>query len=175
MRCRTIGIILGIVGSLALAGCSRDREPTLRDLRSMDRSPEEFSVVPQKPLEQPPSLDALPEPSPGAPNRTDATPRADAIAALGGNPGAGATRSGGVPATDGALVERVSRFGRASDIRETLAEEDLALRRSRSRFTWSIVPRDDYSRAYRDQALDPRDWAERYRRSGIPVPAAPPG
>ena len=165
--------ILGL--AVVLAGCSTgDRTPSLRDLSGGDRSPDEFAIVPREPLQQPPSLSDLPQPAPGAANRTDPNPGADAIAALGGNPGAAVARGTGAPASDAALIAGASRFGRDADIRSVLAAEDLAFRQRRSRFTWQIVPTDSYSRVYRRQMLDPNAWIDRYRAAGVPVPAAPP-
>ena len=168
-----IVIVLGL-GALALTACGRyERDITLHDLRSGQRSPEEFSILPVKPLEQPENYAALPEPTPGSANRTDPTPLADAVAALGGNP-ARLSAASGVPATDGALVSRASRFGRDPAIRDQLAEEDLAFRKRRSLFTWTIVPRDDYYYAYRREALDPYRVLNTFRRAGAVTPSAPP-
>ena len=67
---------------LALAGCG---EPKLRQLRSSDRGPEEFTVIPVKPLQQPSDYVALPLPSSSVANITDPTPKRDAISVLGGS------------------------------------------------------------------------------------------
>ena len=48
-------------------------------------------------------------------------------------------------------------------------------RYSRSRFTFSIVPEDDYYRIYRRQAIDPYRQLLRFRRLGVQTPSAPPG
>ena len=68
---------------LALSACAGDGR--LMNLVS-DDGPEEFAILPTKPLELPPDLAALPDPTPGGSNITDQTPDADAVAALGGNP-----------------------------------------------------------------------------------------
>ncbi len=165
---RRTHLIAGLV-ILALGACSSDRDVTLRDLRTFDRTPEEFGVLPSKPLdvENALALSALPEPTPGGVNRTDLTPQADAITALGGNP---AARGRG----DSALVAAASRAGIDPAIRETLAAEDLDLRKRKSRFTWSIVPRDNYAQAYANQRLDPYLWLQQYRARGVQTPSAPP-
>ena len=166
-----IVILLGFLG--LAAACGRyERDITLHDLRTNQRQPEEFSILPVKPLEQPENYAALPSPTPGASNRTDPTPLADAVAALGGNPAR--LSAAGAPVSDGALVNQASRFGRAGDIREVLAAEDLEFRKRRSIFTWAIVPRDEYYRAYRRQALDPYKVLWRYRNGSVRTPAAPP-
>ncbi|WP_367576922.1 DUF3035 domain-containing protein [Pseudoponticoccus marisrubri] len=163
--------ILGLAGLAACSGAPRDI--TLHDLRTNSGEPEEFSIVPNKPLLEPDSYNALPAPTPGAANRADPTPKADAVALLGGNPAA-LTPGAGVPSGDVALVQSASRYGRDPGIRAQLAEEDLAFRKRRSRFTWSIVPEDEYYKAYRRQSLDPYLWLQRYRRAGARTPAAPP-
>ncbi|MEC3862872.1 DUF3035 domain-containing protein [Mesobacterium sp. TK19101] len=165
-----IVILLAILGLAACGG--RERDITLHDLRSNSRSPEEFSILPAKPLEAPESYAALPAPTPGGANRTDQTPIADAVAALGGKPSR--LQAEGYPATDRALVARASRYGLQGTIRQQLAAEDLEFRKRKSLFTWSVVPRDDYYRAYRRETLDPYDALNRYRRAGARTPSAPP-
>lgn len=165
--------LLGFLAFGALLAACGDRDVGLRDLRSFDRSPEEFGVVPNRPLEFPETT-ALPPPTPGAANRTDLNPKADAVSALGGNPAATVAFGTAIPAQDAAIVSTASRFGRDADIRAQLAREDLAFRQRKSLFTFSIVPRDDYAAAYRTQALDAYRWLEVYRRAGARTPTAPP-
>ncbi|WP_425099248.1 DUF3035 domain-containing protein [Tropicibacter sp. S64] len=166
---------VGLLAFIGLSACNlgRDRDITLHDLRTNSGKPEEFAIVPAKPLEQPENYTALPAPTPGGANRTDQTPLKDAVAVLGGNPNR-VDPGAGVPAADTAIISRASRFGRDGSIRESLAAEDLAFRKRRSLFTWSIIPRDEYYIAYRRQALDPYLWLERYRAAGARTPAAPP-
>ena len=81
-------IILALV---ALTACgsrqdTADRDTNLRQLRNPSGTPEEFSIVPSKPLQAPESLSELPNPTPGGENRTDQTPLKDAVAVLGGSP-----------------------------------------------------------------------------------------
>ncbi|MFZ5964554.1 DUF3035 domain-containing protein [Thalassococcus sp. BH17M4-6] len=161
-----------LVGLTALAACG-DREPRLRDMSTNRSTPEEFSIVPNKPLQLPETLAQLPAPTPGGANRTDQTPQADAVASLGGNP-ARLNRSGGIPANDGALVRAAGRFGTQSDIRRTLAEEDLAFRKRKSLFSWQLFKEDQYNRAYRAQRLDAEEELLRWRRGGRRTPSAPP-
>lgn len=165
-----------LVGFLALIGLTAcgagKRDITLHDLRTNSGKPEEFAITPGKPLQAPESFSALPTPTPGGTNRTDQTPLKDAVAALGGNPNrldAGTA----VPSSDTAVIGRASRFGRDPSIRQQLADEDLDFRKRKSLFTWSIVPRDEYNRAYKRQTLDPYAWLERFRRAGAQTPAAP--
>ncbi|SMX38353.1 DUF3035 domain-containing protein [Maliponia aquimaris] len=166
-----------LVAILALAGVAScalvDRDKPLRDMRTGTGRPQEFSIVPNKPLVQPESYAQLPTPTPGGANRTDQTPKADAVAALGGNP-ARLIAGQGVPAGDTALINRASRFGRDSGVRQELAAKDADFRRSKSIFNWSIVPRDEYNQAYKRMTLDPYEWLRLYRRAGAQTPAAPP-
>ncbi len=161
---------LGI--AVFLAGCG-ERDIGLRLLRNAGSGPEEFGIVPNKPLELPGDLASLPAPTPGGANRTDQTPIQDAVAVLGGNP-ARTQLQGGVPAGDGAIVNYASRFGRSAGIRDQLAAEDLEFRRRKSLFTFKVVPEDEYNDAYRRLRIDPYRELARFRRAGVQTPAAPP-
>ena len=166
-----------LVGFLALTGLMAcggyERDITLHDLRTNSGKPEEFSIIPGKPLQEPESFAELPAPTPGGTNRTDQTPLKDAVAVLGGNPNR-LDAGTGLPAGDTAIVRSASRFGRDPAIRQELASADLEFRKRRSLFTWSIIPTDEYKRAYRRETLDPYLWLEWYRRAGARTPAAPP-
>ena len=119
----------------------------------------------------PETLAALPPPTVGGTNRSDPTPKEDAIIALGGNPQA----AGGVPAGDGALVNYAARNGIAADIRTTLASEDLEYRRDNDgRLLERIFNVNVYYRAYADQSLDQQTELARWRRLGARTPSAPP-
>ena len=77
-------LILGLM--IALAACSRG-DPSLMNIKQpRGEGPDEFSVLPTKPLQIPEDLATLPEPTPGGTNLTDPTPEADIAIALGGNP-----------------------------------------------------------------------------------------
>jgi hypothetical protein len=166
--------LIGMIALIGVTACSRsERDTSLHDLKTYSGTPEEFSIIPAKPLVQPENYADLPTPTPGQGNRTDQTPLADAVAALGGNP-ARLSTGNGTPRGDSALIASASRFGRDSNIRTTLASEDLAFRKRKSLFTWTIVPRDDYLRAYERQTLDSYGWLERYRAAGARTPSAPP-
>lgn len=168
-----LGVVLVMVAGLS--ACS-NRDITLHELRINQDGPEEFSIVPVKPLEVPDNLSQLPAPTPGGANRTDQTPEADAVAALGGDGSRVAPRSDGVSRTDGSLVNHASRYGVQSNIRQTLAAEDLEFRKRKSLFTWSIQRKDQYYDAYRRMAIDPYYILRVYRNAGVRTPAAsPPG
>ncbi|MBL4811517.1 MAG: DUF3035 domain-containing protein [Rhodobacteraceae bacterium] len=151
---------------LTAAGCSNGDD----GLRSgnAQAGPDEFSILPARPLELPDGL-ALPEPTPGGSNLTDPIPNIDAILALGGRPSA---QSGNIPARDSALVAQTSRYGTDPQIRATLAEEDAAFRRRVERVSGRAAGR--YFRAYARFALDAYAELARYQALGVAVPTAPP-
>ena len=64
--------------ALSLAACGNDKG--LRDLTDLAAGPEEFEILPNKPLVTPKDMKTLPAPTPGSANLGDATPRMDAIA-----------------------------------------------------------------------------------------------
>jgi len=163
--------ILAILAVAALTACSTGKRP-LHDMRSTTGGPDEFSVMPVAPLEIPETMD-LPTPTLGGANRVDPSPKADAIAALGGQPSA--VNAGGIPAADGALVAAPSRKGTQSDIRAVLATEDAQFRKARSRFgLLAALQSDRYFKAYARYALDAYAELQRFRNLGVATPTAPP-
>lgn len=167
-----IPVILAM--AVALAGCGGDgRDITLRDVVDTTPGPDEFSVLPNKPLQAPPNYQDLPTPTPGKANLVDATPLADGVAAFGGKPSR--LENTGVPAGDRALVAHASRKGVPANIRQDLAQSDEDFRRRKSRFTKIRLARTDrYNEVYQRQTLDAnREW-RRYRATGVRTPSAPP-
>lgn len=162
-------IILAIAIASMLSACGgRDKAPQLMNLRSSTNGPDEFAILPPKPLELPKDLAALPEPTPNGTNLTDPTPEADAIAALGGRPGRGA-------GLDAGIVNHASRFGVAAGIRDTLASEDLEWRRdNKGRILERLLNVNVYYRAYEDMSLDQHGELFRWRARGVRTPSAPP-
>ncbi len=169
---------LGLCALIALAACGRlagdDKEPPrLMHIKSASRSPDEFTVLPTKPLQMPEELASLPEPTPGGGNITDPTPEADAVAALGGNPALLAR--GAVPAGNGGLVSYATRFGTAQGIRDVLAAEDLEYRRKHDgRLLERMFKVTVYYRAYAPMSLDQYAELERWRAVGAQTVGAPP-
>jgi len=156
--------------ALAVAGCSNQG---LRDLRSTGSGPDEFLILPSKPLEPPANFAELPAPTPGGTNLTDPQPQADAVAALGGRPSALVDQ--GVPSSDAGLVNYASRNGVPGNIRQTTTEEDEQFRQRRGRLTqFRLFRTDRYSQVYRPQTMDPFDIERAARRNGIPTPTSPP-
>lgn len=160
---------LALVGLLVvtLAACAREN-PTLFNIRKTDRTPDEFSILPTQPLQTPPDLAALPTPTPGSGNRVDRAPKAEAIAALGGNVERGAS-------ADGGLLTSVQRYGVNPGIRGQLAAEDLDFRRANdARLLERVFNVSTYFKAYRSQSLDQYAELYRLRDAGVRTVAAPP-
>ena len=162
-------IVIMILIPLALSACANKG---LRDLRTSSNGPDEFMIQPVNPLEQPPDFSALPTPTPGETSIADRSALAEGAAAFGGRLD---SADAGIPASDGALVQHVSRRGVDPNIRSELAEADAQFRKRKQRFTQiRIVPVDRYNQAYRRQALDADAEASRWRRAGARTPSAPP-
>lgn len=159
-----------IAGVFALAGCA---DQGLRVIRAPGSGPDEFAVLPVKPLTAPQDYAALPPPTPGGANLTDPTPVADAVTALGGN--GAALAAAAVPSSDTALVRTASRYGVPANTREVLAQEDADFRRRKERFTnIRLFKVDRYSQAYSGQSINPYATEEAFRRAGRQTPSSPP-
>ena len=162
-------IACAMIAVTLLAACENQG---LRQITSRGDGPDEFIVVPAKPLEQPESFSALPQPTTGGFNRADQRPLEDSVGALGGQR---TSPNAPIPGSDGALVNHASRFGRDANIRATLAAADAEFRKRQSRLTQIRIVREDiYNQAYRRQALDPVQTARQFQRAGVPTPLAPP-
>ncbi|EBA11277.1 DUF3035 domain-containing protein [Roseobacter sp. CCS2] len=159
-----------VLALILVTACGNTDRP-LRDLRSAGGGPDEFAVIPLGPLEIPQTRD-LPPPTPGGTNRTDPSPNADAIRALGGSPSA--QIAGGIPAGDAALVAQTNRYGVDPNIRAVLAAEDEAkLDRARRSNFFNPLGRDRYFPAYRRQALDASAERARLQAAGVTVAEIP--
>lgn len=162
-------IMLGAM--LALGACARE-EPDLLNFRATAEGPDEFRILPTKPLvleDLPQDVGALPQPTPGGANLTDPTPEADAFAALGGS-----ATALNRPA-DGGIVNYAAREGIDPNIRAELAADDLRYRQRRpGRFLERLFGVNTYFDAYERQSLDQYRELQRFRRAGVPNPAAPP-
>ncbi|MDJ0858052.1 MAG: DUF3035 domain-containing protein [Dinoroseobacter sp.] len=168
----------GLISICALAACggsnSQSTTTDLMNIRSSTDTPDEFGILPVRPMEMPGDFTQLPTPVPGGANRTDPTPRADAIAALGGRPER-ATPQGQIPGSDAGLVNYTSRFGRQGNVRAELAAEDLEFRRNnpgRPFERWANL--NTYFDAYEDESLDRHRELQRVRSGGARNVSAPP-
>lgn len=165
------GIVLVLAGAIALSGCSRG-VGNMMNIRSAS-GPDEFAILPSKPLVQPKSYTELPEPTPDAGSLTDPTPNRDAVVALGGS--GKRYDAAGVPRSDQGLINAASRYGVSGDIRTTLAAEDLEFRKeNRGKVLERLFRVTVYFGAYEKQSLDRYRELQRLRRKGIRTPAAPP-
>ena len=165
--------LLFLIAAVTLAACGgrEDRVPNLLSIsQPTSDGPDEFSVLPAEPLVLPSDLAALPPPTPGQANRTDPTPRAEAIAALGGNPAVLSRAS-----NDGALVRYAGRFGVSDNIRATLAASDLRFRQQNDgRPLERLFDVNVYFDSYEPLSLDQYAELERLRRAGIRTSSVPP-
>jgi hypothetical protein len=112
-----------LVGLAVLAGCTRIGGDLSSDgfssaLGLKDTTPDEFIVLPRKPLTMPQTI-ALAEPSPGAPSRVEPTPLADARAALGRQ----SPQDGGPSAAEQALIAAVGADAADPAVREALTTD----------------------------------------------------
>ena len=173
MRVASVARAAGLLALCALAsGCSRGT-PELMHAQRGQITPDEFAILPSKPLEMPADMATLPPPTPGQGNRTDVNPQAEAVGALGGNPNRVVTD--GQLGADGALVRQATRYGVSPEIRKELAVADLEYRqnnRGRLLERWLNVP--TYYSAYEPQELDQHGSLWFFRGRGKGTSAAPP-
>jgi Protein of unknown function (DUF3035) len=164
--------VFALAAAVVLSACGNGNDtPSLFNLEQQGNGPDEFAILPPRPLQLPENLAELPAPTPGGANLTDPTPNADAIVALGGNPGA----AGGIPAGDAALVAHAGRLGTTPGIRDRLASEDLEWRRdNQGRVLERLFNVNVYYRAYADQSLDQQRELAFWRSRGARTPSAPP-
>ncbi len=159
-----------LTAALVLGACSGSG---LRQLSTPGAGPDEFLILPNKPLTAPADYDTLPTPTPGGANLVDQNPTQDAILALGGR---GETAGNtGVPAADGLLVSQASRYGVPADTRAVLAEADAKFRKRKAVLSnFRLFKVDRYEQAYDRQKIDPFTQTGRFRGAGVATPSAPP-
>jgi Protein of unknown function (DUF3035) len=157
-----------LLAVLALAGCGEGGlAGGLRSAGIGADTPDEFMVLPTKPLEMPPDLASLPPPAPGGGSRVDYHPRQEAVAALTGQPTAPGSGSAGPLVASAGPVD--------PGIRARLAAEDAVYRReNRGRLLERWFTRNPEALTYRRQALDQTEAFEGARAAGLRVPPAPP-
>lgn len=161
--------VVAFVGLLALSAC--DDEPQLMNIRT--DAPDEFAILPTKPLEAPEDYTSLPTPEPDGINLADPQPKADAVAALGGDPSRVAR--GQIYAGEQTLLSYAGRYGVPSDIRSILAAEDLEWRQTNNgKLLERLFNVNVYYESYDVMALDQHLELDRLRAKGIWTPSAPP-
>ncbi|WP_424933767.1 DUF3035 domain-containing protein [Amaricoccus macauensis] len=156
-----LALLLGGCGNGGLAGALRSSGVT--------STPDEFLVLPTRPLEMPDDLAALPTPTPGQRSRVEYEPEAIAVAGLTGRESTARTANGT------ALLARAGVASNTPQIRQILAEEDVVYQQNHKGrlLEWVFSP-DKESLVYRDMILDPGAAYEAMRARGVKVPAAPP-
>ncbi len=165
---RAAGVAGLLIGALVLSGCAEGGLAGGLRAAGVGDAPDEFLVLPTKPLELPEDLSSLPPPTPGALNRVEKRPDVDAVAALTGRPvAAGTASAGGLLAQAGPVDPQ---------IRGRLAAEDTEFRaENRGPFLERLANRGAQdSVIYQDVQLDADAEFERLRARGLRVPAAPP-
>ena len=160
---------IAIVAVIGLSACGSNQ---LMNIKTGQNSPDEFAILPTRPLSMPPDLALLPAPTPGGANITDPNPQADAVAALGGNPAR--LENQGIAAADGALIAHANRRGTDPAIRERLARSDADWRsRNGRRPLEAMFGTSVYQRAYRPMALDSQSEQQRWQRAGAITQTSP--
>lgn len=173
MQARLGALAIALGTAMALTGCASKRTPHLMNLQSGSVGPDEFSILPTKPLQMPKNLAELPPPTPGGANLADPTPFADAVTALGGR--ASALKDTKIPASDHALMAQVTRFGIQPGIRQELDAADLAFRkRHPPKLLFRLTGRSTYFSAYSSMALNQYKALDYWRARGVRTDSAPP-
>lgn len=174
MQRRLVKVTMALVCAGFLAGCDTSTGiGRLFSKSATDAGPDEFAILPTKPLELPKDYANLPEPNPGGGNRVDQHPDQDAVAALGGNPKA--LSSTNIQSSETALLAAATRNGTTPNIREVLAKEDAEFREKNGpRFFERIFGTDVYFKRYEDETLAGRSEQERMRQIGARTPTSPP-
>ena len=160
-----------ILALLALAACGDRGEESVLDRVSSGtiQSPDEFAVLPAKPLILPDDLAALPPPTPGQTNRADLTPIQDLEVALTGRTGRGVASG-----ADAAMLRTATRGGITPGIRQVLAEEDVVWRDTHKGLVLErLLLRNSERVTYRQMILDAEAELRRLRALGIQVPQLP--
>jgi len=165
------GLIVILLATLAVSGCSRGTGKMMN--LTSGSGPDEFAIVPSKPLVMPDTYAELPAPTPEGANLSDPTPNRDAVVALGGS--GKRYDAAGVPRSDQGMIAAATRYGVAGNIRTTLAAEDLEFRKkNKGRVLERLFNVTTYFKAYEEQSLDRYRELQRLRRKGVRTPAAPP-
>jgi hypothetical protein len=154
---------------LAVSGCSEGGLAGALRSSGATSTPDEFLVLPTRPLEIPDDLASLPPPTPGAPNRVEYQPETLAVTGLTGQQGTARTASGA------ALLARAGAASNDPLIRTRLAQEDAEYRASHGgRLLERLFARDQDALVYRDMTLDAAAAYEQMRARGVQLSAPPP-
>jgi hypothetical protein len=155
-----------VLAPLALSGCGGGGVAGGLRAAGVAGTPDEFMVLPTRPLEMPQDLSALPPPTPGVPNRVDLRPHQQAIAGLTGRP---------APATANGAALVAAAGPRDPGIRAELAVDDATWRATHRGLLFErMFSKDKVALVYQPMVLDAPAEFERMRASGVRTPAAPP-
>ncbi len=174
MKTRGVKLGLTLAAMAILAGC--DTSSGIGKLFASNaggNGPDEFAILPTKPLELPEDLTVLPEPNLGGVNLVDPQPEHDAVAALGGRPERLDSQKtlGG----EGPLLASATRFGIGAGIREVLAREDEQFRQeNKAKLFERWFNTNIYFSRYQAQTLNAYEELKRMRRIGARTPTVPP-
>jgi len=165
--CRSIFRALLVLAPLVLAACGEGGLVGALRTSGAVSTPDEFMVLPTRPLEMPQDFAALPPPKPGTVNRVDYRPHVEAIAGLTGAPGPAGN-------ADGAVL--VAQAGpREPGVRQALAIEDVEWRNTHHGLLIPrLIAKDKATVTYAPMILDSAEEFERLRAAGVQQPAAPP-
>lgn len=156
-----------LLAAAALAGCAEGGVAGNLRAAGIGGTPDEFMVLPTKPLEMPADLAALPAPTPGAVNRVDYQPKLQAVASLTGKETPAGTASAGP------LIARAGPVD--PNIRAELAAADVVYRENnRGQLIPRLILQDNELLIYDGEMLDRGAEFERLRAQGVAVPPAPP-
>jgi hypothetical protein len=163
---RALTLAAMLLTPLALSGCGEAGFAGALRSSGVAGTPDEFMVLPTRPLEMPESLTALPPPTPGAVNRVDYRPHTEAVTGLTGRPTVQGSGGGGLVAAAGP---------RDPAVRTQLAQEDVVWRQTHhGRFFERLFSTDREALVYRPMVLDAPVAFDQQRAQGRQVPAAPP-
>lgn len=166
-----LAIVFAIGASLSACNRNSGNGRPLLNLRQSAIAPDEFLVVPQKPLETPADLTSLPAPDPGAEARVTIDFEDNLLRALGGRPLSG----GAVPSSDSEFVSAArSNGGATPNIRAVMRAEDQAFREARSGRINRLAKKRKAVTIYDPMLLDPILEAARLQAQGVKIPAVPP-
>jgi len=162
--------LIPFLAVLVLSACDRgDSGQSLVERlgASATPAPDEFMVMPRKPLILPDDLSLLPQPRPGLGNRADLTPVADAQIALGGGAGLAPARTSDAPLLAAILPAE-------ANIRDILREEDREWRRrNRASLLARLFRVNTEATVYRRMILDQAEETRRLRALGVTTASAP--
>ncbi len=172
MQRHALKIVVMLAIASGLGACNRETGGrALGNLRQSAVAPDEFLVVPQKPLETPGDLGVLPVPVPGASNRVDIDVEGELLAALGGR----VMPMDTVPAAEVALVRAAQSSGGVTpNIRDLVRAEDQAFRETRDGRLERLARKRRAAEIYNVMLLNPVAEAARLRALGIQTPTLPP-